>query len=181
MGSGLYLRNAIKKHGIDNFIKEYLFIFDNKEDMDNKEKEIVNESFILEDTNYNLKLGGTDGGWDYVHMHNLTDVTNARKVWDHKYHNDDNFKELIHSNGTKALKLGRIALDLKYPNGTFYCKSHSEETKLQMSKSNTHQKGSNNSQYGTIWIHSLELKVSKRINKNDNIPEGWYKGRKIKF
>ena len=145
LGSGTILKRVIKKHGINNFTKEYLFIFDNEEDMNSKELELVNESFIKEDTNYNLAPGGK-GGFAYE----------------------------------TSIK-GRIALDLKYPNGTFYSKAHSEETKELMSKSNTHQKGSNNSQYGTMWIHSLELKVSKRINKNDNIPDGWYKGRKIKF
>ena len=58
---------------------------------------------------------------------------------------------------------------------------HTEETRLQMSKSNTHQKGSNNSQYGMMWIYSLEEKISKRISKDEIIPDGWYKGRKMKF
>lgn len=33
-----------------------------------------------------------------------------------------------------------------------------------------------NSQYGTMWItDGLE---NKKINKDDRIPENWYKGRK---
>lgn len=43
------------------------------------------------------------------------------------------------------------------------------------------QSGEGNSQHGTMWIHSLELKESKKIPKGDVIPEGWLKGRKIKF
>ena len=69
LGSGKILKRAIEKHGIDNFTKAYLFIFDNEEDMNNKENEIVSEEFIKEDTNYNLKIGG-EGGWDYINDNN---------------------------------------------------------------------------------------------------------------
>lgn len=44
-----------------------------------------------------------------------------------------------------------------------------------------HQKGAGNSQYGTQWIHSRELKQSRRIAANDPIPPGWQKGRVIDF
>ena len=53
IGSGTILKRAINKYGIDNFTKEYLFIFDNEEDMTNKEHELVSEEFNKEDTNYN--------------------------------------------------------------------------------------------------------------------------------
>ena len=32
-----------------------------------------------------------------------------------------------------------------------------------------------------MWIYSLEEKISKKIPKGNVIPEGWLKGRKIKF
>jgi Ni,Fe-hydrogenase III large subunit len=44
-----------------------------------------------------------------------------------------------------------------------------------------HQQGSKNSNYGNMWIHSLELKQNKTIKKTDPIPDGWIKGRKMKF
>jgi hypothetical protein len=46
MGSGLYLKNAIKKYGKNAFRKEILFLFDCKADMENKERELVNENII---------------------------------------------------------------------------------------------------------------------------------------
>ena len=41
-----------------------------------------------------------------------------------------------------------------------------------------------NSQFGTMWIHSLAEKVSKKIKKEEFLEyenQGWLKGRKIKF
>lgn len=42
-----------------------------------------------------------------------------------------------------------------------------------------HQSGSGNSQYGTMWISNIELKETKRIHRNEKIPNGWIKGRSI--
>lgn len=43
------------------------------------------------------------------------------------------------------------------------------------------QKGENNSQYGSRWIHSDLEKKSKKISKEDKLPENWKEGRKINF
>ncbi len=65
MGSGKILMRAQKKHGIENFKKEILFVFDNPEEMYAKEATLVNEDFLMEENTYNLRIGGF-GGWDYV-------------------------------------------------------------------------------------------------------------------
>lgn len=65
MGSGILITRAIKKYGLDNFTKKILFQFDNQNDMDIKEKELVDEDFVLAEDSYNLTLGGK-GGWDPV-------------------------------------------------------------------------------------------------------------------
>jgi hypothetical protein len=49
---------------------------------------------------------------------------------------------------------------------------------LAMSES---QSGQKNSQYGTRWIHNLETKETKKISKNNSLPNGWLEGRKIIF
>ena len=66
MGSGKRLKLAIKKYGIENFNKEILHIFDNEEDMKNKEKELV----ILDEMSYNLCEGGK-GGFGYLNRSGL--------------------------------------------------------------------------------------------------------------
>jgi len=61
MGSGRAIREALKKYGKGSFEKQVLFIFDSEEEMNNKEKELVNESFISTSETYNMGLGGEGG------------------------------------------------------------------------------------------------------------------------
>lgn len=61
MGSGTLLLRAVEKYGIDKFDKEILYVFDNEEQMNNMEKEIVTEEFLLREDVYNLMVGGTAG------------------------------------------------------------------------------------------------------------------------
>ena len=46
MGSGLYLNHAQEKYGLDNFTKEILFECSSEEEMNDKERELVNEDFV---------------------------------------------------------------------------------------------------------------------------------------
>lgn len=43
------------------------------------------------------------------------------------------------------------------------------------------QLGEGNSQYGTRWIHNMELKESKKISSYESLPDGWREGRKVNF
>lgn len=61
MGSGVFLRRAYHKYGIENFTKEILFVFDTSQEMYEKEKELV----IVSEQTYNLSPGGK-GGWEYA-------------------------------------------------------------------------------------------------------------------
>jgi hypothetical protein len=189
MGSGKYLKRAQEKYGLDNFTKEILFIFDNPEDMYTKEAEIVNEDFIALNNTYNLKVGGF-GGWDYI---NNSSEFKANKSSAGKIGYKNSIQSLIskgydHISKTPSTrnKFSEI-LKEKINKGTFQPasfkdKKHSEKTKKLIGTANSlNQKGSSNSQFGTRWIHSSEMKVSKKIKKEDDLPTGWSEGRKIKF
>jgi hypothetical protein len=58
LGSGTYIRRAVKHYGKQNFRKKILYIFDNEKEMLDMEAEIVNEEFILRENTYNIVLGG---------------------------------------------------------------------------------------------------------------------------
>ena len=57
-----------------------------------------------------------------------------------------------------------------------------DSTKQKIGKANSIlQQGEHNSQYGKMWIYNPELKQNKSIFKTEEIPLGWFKGRKMKF
>ena len=76
MGSGINIKRAIEKYGIENFKKEYLTIFDNPEDMFKMECELVNEEFIKSNETYNIITGGYGG---FSHINNEYWVENKEK------------------------------------------------------------------------------------------------------
>ena len=188
IGSGKYLKHAIEKHGIENFKKEILFVFDNAEEMFAKEAEIVTVDFLTEENTYNLKVGGF-GGFDYINQNPDKFLTEKRlnslwtnkqrnDRWKAKYATDESFRKKIR----EASILARKKMAQNNPNGTFFGKSHSDKTKKIIGlKASKYQSGERNSQYGKMWIFNEELKQSVRIEKNTTIPVGWKRGRKIKF
>ncbi len=60
MGSGTNIKSVIKQFGKENFTKDILFVYDNKEDMLDKEIELVNNDFISRPDTYNIILGGSN-------------------------------------------------------------------------------------------------------------------------
>jgi hypothetical protein len=61
MGSGTYLKRAQKKYGIENFTKEIIYFCESKEEMYDREKELVE----LSENTYNVIEGGR-GGWSFA-------------------------------------------------------------------------------------------------------------------
>lgn len=196
MGSGKYLKRAFEKYGIENFTKEILFVFDNPTAMYAKEAEIVNVDFLAEENTYNLKQGGF-GGFDYINENKLYGFSNNDVA--KKGRQTVNAKlEKMYGPGwrTHISNLGKQSLKLildKNPNffkecverrdfsginNPMYGKTHTPEVRSIISNAN---KGDKNPMFGKRWIYSTELKCSKRIGKDDELPKGWAEGRKIKF
>lgn len=185
MGSGKLITHAIKKYGLENFEKEILFIFETEIEMNAKEAELVTDQFVLEDTNYNLCPGGR-GGFGYLNSEyglNLDSRKdsirnwneNARKIHYKKLKTDPEYRKsysLTMSNASKdAIAQG------KREKPSFAGRKHTDETKKKQSIAMKRFTGDKNSQFGTFWITNG---IESRKIKEDKIPEGWYKGRKIK-
>jgi len=182
MGSGKYLRHAIKKYGLENFTKEILFVFDNAAEMYAKEVEIVNNDFLLREDTYNIKQGGF-GGFDYINeqgLNNNKDLQTLQKSgFRHKERllTDEVYRKKHSQRSSANLKRLHGAGRIKYDN--FTGKTHTELSKQLIAiKNSIHQKGEGNSQYGTMWITNDVDSI--KIHKNSLIPDGWRKGRKMK-
>lgn len=173
LGSGKYLKHAIVKHGVENFTKEILFVFDSAEEMYAKEAELVNAEFIAESNTYNLKVGGF-GGFDYINSSGINNKANqCSKAGKAAAKAGGGFKGKTHSDATKrhlsATLHGRVA--------TFAGKTHTIEAKHKISEKNKVAcSGVRNSQYGTMWITNGQQ--NKKIKHDEIMPGGWYQGRK---
>ena len=66
LGSGTLLKRAINKHGEHNFSRKDLFVFDNEQDMFDKEKELITQE-VLDDLNYYNVNSGGKGGFTHIH------------------------------------------------------------------------------------------------------------------
>ncbi len=69
LGSGKILVYSRNKYGDDNHIKEILEHCSSRDELKQREKEIVNEELIANPLNINLKYGG-EGGWDHLVLTN---------------------------------------------------------------------------------------------------------------
>ena len=188
MGSGVYIKRAIRKYGKHNFTKEIIAECQSSSEMYELEKQLVTTV-----NTYNIMPGGK-GGWEFVNTNKLSGTAKGvltqthlrqnqdwRKKWKEKHHtgihahlktvNAEQFRARgIQANNTTYKRYG------KYP---FQGKTHTDETKAVISKKlSVIQKGTNNSQYGTMWI--TDGIKNKKILKSEIIPDNWYKGRIIK-
>jgi len=137
-GSGKAIVNAIKKHGKENFTKEILFIFQTEEEMNNKEKELITEEFVLREDTYNLGVGGEGGAHFKGMKHSEETRERIKELWE-----KEDYRTKVIAGSSKAgsmskgrklsgtakenIRRGAIARSLNNP--------HSDETKKKISES----------------------------------------------
>lgn len=184
MGSSAVLKRAIRKYGLDNFKKEILYIFNSEAEMNAKEKELV----VISENTYNLNQGG-HGGFNYINTTNKNiypnhDIItkevlakNRAKQKERRETDIDYYNKFLEQR-RYASKQGVIARKIKFPNGVWKDKKHSNET-IEKLKGHTRQVGEKNSQFGTCWIYNEN--GNKKIRKEEletYLKLGYSKGRK---
>ena len=145
VGSGTYVKRAIKKHGWERFEKEILFVFDSRKDT------------------YNLKIGG-EGGWDHINSNlELRRIKNQKAM---SIANDNGAsekgvavrKELLKDDDWVKNRQDKIVVSTIKNHGDkafkhMLGKTHSEDAKKKISETRKKNKighGSSNSQYGGL-------------------------------
>jgi hypothetical protein len=185
IGSGYLLRYAIKKYGKDSFSCEVLYHFTDRQQMMEKEKEIVNEEFIIQKSNYNIRVGG-QGGFDHYDRYSETSIQKRVIGISRFYEQHPEAREKARirlESYYNKFKEASIGYHKTHP-GTFTGKKHKEESVLKLKetlKKTCHQQGIKNSQYGTCWIYNIITNCNKKIKKQDYYlyeTDNWIKGRK---
>lgn len=187
MGSGNWIKSIKDKSSLS---REILCFVDDEKGLHKMEEKYINECYD-DPLNMNFKrasLGSTsEDNLEKVRngTHNFLkrpdgssigrDLANSSKSKKKKKESISKIQKSLVKNGThhwlKKLDGSSIGRDIA---NSPEAKKKKKETFVNIE----HQKGSKNSQYGTMWIYSLELKQNKKILKTDPIPEGWIKGRK---
>lgn len=167
IGSGTVLARSIRKYGKENFVKEILEFFPDRESLRNREGEIVNEHFVNDKMCMNVKLGGEKGNFG-------TTMPNRKSSPLSESHRFNISKSLKGKIGNKLSNEARKKLK-ELNKG----KKASSETKLKMSES--HKK---------IWESGIR-KRKEIINKpvyyrqiyqydlDDNLLKTWNSTKEI--
>ncbi len=66
LGSGKILGYSRKKYGDENHVREILEMCSSRDELKQREKEMVNEALLADPLNINLKYGGDGGGFSTI-------------------------------------------------------------------------------------------------------------------
>ena len=139
MGSGYLIRYAHKKYGLSAFSKEILFLLDSKQEMFEKERELVTEEFVSLKTNYNISVGGK-GGFSDLHQPKGSPIGVEKQKW--LWENDVDWSNKRREQMSKILQ-------------------HSYETGNRQSTTKPHMVGE--------YTHSLESKQKISDNRKGKL------------
>ena len=174
LGSGKRLRYSINKYGKDNFVKEIITFFKDRNELIEAEKNLVNLELIKEELCMNLMIGGTGGSQTPEKLNKWIQAMakGLKKKWE-----DETYRTWMSKLSGEHLKKYHKEGKIKYD--TFKDKTHTEETKNKMSEKAKLRTGDKNSSFGTCWI--TKEGINKKIKKeelNTYLISNWTKGRK---
>ena len=172
MGSGHALVKAQDKYGLKNFNKEILEFFSSRQEMLDREKELVDKDFVLREDTYNLTEGGFGLG--------IQAAKKGAKVRADRYKSDKDFKLAVINRRNETYKRNQtgVMYDLEL-RSKIVEKLNSDQAREKSKKTCAERKtqsGSRNSMYGTIHIFNPETGEKKQIKKElllDYLENGW--------
>ena len=194
-GSGTRWTRHLNKHGND-ITTEIVGYYLDEEECKKVALEFSLRNNIVESKEWaNLKEEKLDGGFDYINKNKLGSKNSS-------FFRDKEKHKQFSSNGGKKLRDNNIGLfSFSYEETCENARKGREkqkeiygvdsifsvlnkdkefnENKKKIFKEIKHQQGSKNSQFGTMWIYNLEFAQNKKIKSNEEIPQGWIKGRKM--
>lgn len=161
-GSGLLLYTAIKKYGIENFMRETISICSTWNDARLLEKSIVTEEFCKRTSNYNISVGGIGGN-------TLAGKSIAEKK-DIKRRAVEKFKITVNERMVgdrlfqyqERMKAIRIQPDNKN-------RKHTKKSKENI-KNGSHMRGA-------TWI--TNGKENRVMHDNEHLSDDWCPGRTV--
>lgn len=176
VGSGKRLWWSIKKYGKENFNFEILEFLPDRKKLKEREKEIINEEFLKDPLCLNIRIGGEGGFMDKNHQFRCSQAAGIRHR--EKLKTDEEYRKKRTKQISEANKKNHMLGKMKsiQESYSWVGKKHKPETIEKIKNSKKGQGvGEKNSQFGTKWItNGFE---SKRIKKDDILPEGWRYGQ----
>lgn len=172
-GSGKQITAAIEKYGKENFKKKVLCFCSSMKEMSDKEAEIVTEDFVKRKDTYNMHKGGP-GGWDHYNgskKHKANSSKGGKKRAqdpNNPFYSKDFQDKYAWTREPNRMK--RLGQQANSPEAI--------KKKKETFKKIKHSQGENNSQFGRIWISNILTKEVRRITIEEQIPEGWVRGKK---
>ena len=161
LGSGTHLTYSIKKYGKNNHVREILEYFDNRNDLVNREIEVVNESLLKDDMCMNISLGGINA--NMIHNAEFMMKISKRLSECNMGKRNPMYGKTWITNGieSKIISSGDII-----PYGWYVGRKLKNFTKSILPNKNI----------GKIAISNIEKTKIRFIHKNEIVPEGWYIG-----
>lgn len=181
VGSGKYLKSAIKKYGIENFRREVLAVFETEQEAFELEKKLVAKlQGIL---CYNIHEGGS-GGFGWINKQKLNNAAeNSRRGCEaikNKIKTDPILKKKYTELANNARPF-RTKYKLYPPimSAKWRGQHHTPEARKRISIA---QSGEGNSNFGKSWMRNESLQKSKPVSHSEigkYLEDGWVVGRKI--
>lgn len=172
LGSGKILGYSRKKYGDENHVREILEFCSSRDELKQREKEIVCEELLADPLNINLKYGGEGGGRIWNEEHQLKFAKAGGSV---KGKPQSSWKK-AHSAFTQSAKFRECILIAQQKAVEAARSLSSNEKRKATMLAREHSKGPKNPNYGSCRITVKKDGVTKRVlleNLNNYVLSGW--------